>query len=162
MQQKGHGAYEDVAEGDFLELVTKTPLVVAHFYHRDFERCRILDTHLGELARTHFDTRFIKVSAPVSHRRLAGVVNLVHEQMNITPPGTADDTPMRKKKQEGYVLKLNAVLKISPEPHFWPLTVGCPFLCGEAQCPDAALRAVLRRWRGRGSCGGFRRAGRER
>lgn len=66
MQRKGHGSYEEVAEGDFMEIVTKTPLVVAHFFHRDFERCRVMDRHLTELARTHFDTRFIKISAPVS------------------------------------------------------------------------------------------------
>lgn len=34
------GQYEEVAEGDFLEVVTKTGLVVCHFFHRDFERCR--------------------------------------------------------------------------------------------------------------------------
>ena len=66
MQRQGHGSYEEVAEGDFLEIVTKTPLVVAHFFHRDFERCRVMDKHLAELARKHFETRFIKISAPVS------------------------------------------------------------------------------------------------
>jgi len=65
MESKGHGTYNEVAEGDFLELVTKTPLVVAHFFHRDFERCRIVDRHLSEIAKRHFDTRFIKISAPV-------------------------------------------------------------------------------------------------
>lgn len=64
MQRKGHGTYEEVAEGDFLEVVTKTERVVAHFFHRDFERCRIMDKHLQELAPRHFGTRFIKVSAP--------------------------------------------------------------------------------------------------
>lgn len=40
------GTYEEVAEGDFLEVVTKTDRVVAHFFHRDFERCRVMDKHL--------------------------------------------------------------------------------------------------------------------
>ena len=52
--------------GDFLEAVTKTDNVVCHFFHRDFERCKLLDKHLSILARKYFDTRFIKVSAPVS------------------------------------------------------------------------------------------------
>ena len=52
--------------GDFLESVTKTDHVVCHFFHRDFERCKLLDKHLSILARKYFDTRFIKVSAPVS------------------------------------------------------------------------------------------------
>ena len=52
--------------GDFLEAVTKTDNVVCHFFHRDFERCKLLDKHLSILARKYFDTRFIQVSAPVS------------------------------------------------------------------------------------------------
>ena len=52
--------------GDFLEAVTKTDNVVCHFFHRDFERCKLLDKHLSILARKYFDTRFIRVSAPVS------------------------------------------------------------------------------------------------
>ena len=55
-----------VEEGDFLEIVTQTQRVVCHFYHQDFERCKVLDKHLQVLARKHFDTRFIKLSAPVS------------------------------------------------------------------------------------------------
>lgn len=55
-----------LAAGGFLESVTKTERVVCHFFHRDFERCKLLDKHLTILARKYFDTRFIKVSAPVS------------------------------------------------------------------------------------------------
>ena len=55
-----------VEEGDFLEIVTQAQRVVCHFYHRDFERCKLLDKHLQVLARKYFDTRFIKLSAPVS------------------------------------------------------------------------------------------------
>lgn len=64
MEKKGHGNYEDVVEGDFLEIVTKIPSVVAHFYHPNFERCKVMDKHLAILARKYFDTRFIKISAP--------------------------------------------------------------------------------------------------
>jgi hypothetical protein len=54
-----------VAEGDFLEVVTSTPRVVCHFFHADFERCKLLDAHLAALARRFFATRFIRLSAPV-------------------------------------------------------------------------------------------------
>ncbi|DBA89679.1 hypothetical protein WJX79_002117 [Trebouxia sp. C0005] len=64
LQRIGHGEYQEVEEGDFLEAVTKTDNVVCHFFHRDFERCKLLDKHLSILARKYFDTRFIKVSAP--------------------------------------------------------------------------------------------------
>ena len=57
-----------VAEGDFLEVVTTTPRVVCHFFHRDFERCKLLDQHLAVLARRYIDTRFIRLSAPVRAR----------------------------------------------------------------------------------------------
>ena len=48
-----------------LTLHPTPPQVVCHFFHRDFERCRIMDKHLGLLAKKHFGTRFIKLSAPV-------------------------------------------------------------------------------------------------
>ena len=57
--------------GDFLEVVTKAERVVCHFFHRDFERCKILDKHLAILARKYFDTRFIKLSAPVRPQDIA-------------------------------------------------------------------------------------------
>ena len=82
MQRSGHGGYEDVPEGDFLELVTKTPLVVAHFYHPDFDRCRIVDRHLGELAKKHFATRFVKLAAPVSLRGWHG--GAVHSALSLS------------------------------------------------------------------------------
>jgi hypothetical protein len=56
---------EQVQEGDFLEVVTAAPRVVCHFFHREFERCKIIDKHLTVLARKYFETRFIKLSAPV-------------------------------------------------------------------------------------------------
>ena len=55
-----HGMYTDIPEKSFLELVTNTKLVVAHFYHTGFNRCRILDEHLERLAPRHFHTKFIK------------------------------------------------------------------------------------------------------
>ena len=64
------GEYEEIEEGAFLEVVTGTPCVVAHFFHRDFDRCRIMDKHLSLLCKKFFDTRFIKharrVAAPGS------------------------------------------------------------------------------------------------
>ncbi|PNH02094.1 Phosducin-like protein 3 [Tetrabaena socialis] len=64
--QKGHGTYGEISEGDFLEIVTQTDFVVVHFFHREFERCKIMDKHLQPLAHKYFNTRFIKVSAPDS------------------------------------------------------------------------------------------------
>ena len=40
MSTKGHGSYEDVAEGEFIPAVTGSSHCVVHFYHHEFERCR--------------------------------------------------------------------------------------------------------------------------
>ncbi|GFH21742.1 uncharacterized protein HaLaN_19104 [Haematococcus lacustris] len=63
MQRQGHGELQEINEGEFLEIVTKTDRVVCHFFHRDFERCKLMDKHLTVLAKRYFSTRFIKLSA---------------------------------------------------------------------------------------------------
>jgi hypothetical protein len=75
LYQQGHGTYDEVQEGDFLEIVTTSERVVCHFFHREFERCRILDMHLSNLATSHLETRFIKLSAPVRKWRSGQSVN---------------------------------------------------------------------------------------
>ncbi|KAL9248162.1 hypothetical protein vseg_021517 [Gypsophila vaccaria] len=62
-KKKGHGEYREVSEGDFLGEVTSSELVICHFYHREFYRCKIMDKHLKSLAPKHVDTKFIKVDA---------------------------------------------------------------------------------------------------
>mmetsp|Transcript_8104 Transcript_8104/g.20471 ORF Transcript_8104/g.20471 Transcript_8104/m.20471 type:complete len:252 (-) Transcript_8104:200-955(-) len=64
MERKGHGTYNDVNEGEFLPEVTGAFQVCVHFYHQEFERCRIVDKHMAILAKKYFDTKFIKVHAP--------------------------------------------------------------------------------------------------
>ncbi|OUS45723.1 thioredoxin-like protein [Ostreococcus tauri] len=64
MEREGHGTLSEVEEKEFLPEVTTTQLVVAHFYHQEFERCRIMDKHLSALSKKYFDTKFIKISAP--------------------------------------------------------------------------------------------------
>ena len=64
MERKGHGTYIDVNEEEFLPEVTGAFQVCCHFYHQEFERCRIVDKHLAILAKKYFDTKFIKVHAP--------------------------------------------------------------------------------------------------
>ncbi len=61
LERRGHGAYEEVSEASFLEISTTTERVVAHFWHPDFERCRVVDKHLTALAAKFFQTRFVKV-----------------------------------------------------------------------------------------------------
>ncbi|KAG6623111.1 Thioredoxin-like protein [Phytophthora cinnamomi] len=60
---KGHGEYREITQDEFLKEVTGSPLVAVHFYHRDFERCKIMDMHLAKLARSHIECKFLKLNA---------------------------------------------------------------------------------------------------
>ncbi|KAI8384053.1 thioredoxin-like protein [Blakeslea trispora] len=57
-----HGLYTDITkEKEFMNITTSDKYVVGHFYHRDFRRCKIMDSHLETLAKKYYDTRFIKI-----------------------------------------------------------------------------------------------------
>lgn len=64
MANNGHGSLTDINEENFLGEVTQSALVCCHFYHHEFERCRILDKHLAALAPKYFETKFIRIHAP--------------------------------------------------------------------------------------------------
>lgn len=59
----GHGSYTEIAQDDFLKEVTKSKYVVCHFYHPEYERCKLMDKHLEVLARKHLATKWIKLDA---------------------------------------------------------------------------------------------------
>jgi len=60
---KGHGQYREITETEFLPNVTGSKFVLVHFYHKDFERCKIIDMHLREIARQHTEARFVFLNA---------------------------------------------------------------------------------------------------
>lgn len=85
---KGHGEYREIDQDAFLREVTGSPRVAVHFYHSDFERCKIMDMvgymgfmgftyvrnrhrthgcrcpqHLSRLAKTHIECKFLKLNA---------------------------------------------------------------------------------------------------
>ena len=37
--------------------------MVCHFYHKDFERCKIVDMHLRNIAKQHTEAKFIYLDA---------------------------------------------------------------------------------------------------
>lgn len=59
----GHGTYIEITEQEFLPLVTKTKYVVIAFFHKDFQRCKIVDMHLQKICQTHEETRFVRIDA---------------------------------------------------------------------------------------------------
>lgn len=60
---RGHGQYTEVTQDEFLPNVTASKQVVCHFYHKDFQRCKIIDMHLQLIARSHPETKFIYINA---------------------------------------------------------------------------------------------------
>lgn len=50
-------------EEEFLAEVTASKQVVLHFYHKDFERCKIMDKHLRVLAKKFVNTKFVYLNA---------------------------------------------------------------------------------------------------
>ena len=60
---KGHGQYRDIVQDEFLKEVTNSVYTVCHFYHNDFEKCKVMDHHLQILARRHTETKFVKIDA---------------------------------------------------------------------------------------------------
>lgn len=47
MRNSEHGTYQEIKEEKALmDITTSTKLCVVHFFHADFNRCRIMDNHL--------------------------------------------------------------------------------------------------------------------
>jgi hypothetical protein len=49
-KNQGFGEYREIVEEEFLPSVTKNEFVIVHFFHRDFERCKIMDKHMLAIA----------------------------------------------------------------------------------------------------------------
>lgn len=61
-----YGQYSEIEESNFLDTLLKNEKVVCHFYHNDFERCKIMDKHLYTIAAEHPETLFVKIDAEKS------------------------------------------------------------------------------------------------
>ncbi|KAJ2822417.1 hypothetical protein IWW50_004221 [Coemansia erecta] len=63
LRSRGHGEYSEIQkEEEMVRLIASTSKGVVHFKHPQFARCKILDTHLQQLARYHFETRFASMN----------------------------------------------------------------------------------------------------
>jgi len=62
-QALGHGSYDEIEEEAFLKTVTASERAVVHFYHKNFEKCKVMDMHLRRMAKKFFGTRFVKLDA---------------------------------------------------------------------------------------------------
>ncbi|KAL5121739.1 hypothetical protein ACEQ8H_000426 [Pleosporales sp. CAS-2024a] len=58
-----HGTYQEIKDEKVLmDITTSTKLCVVHFFKPDFNRCRIMDTHLEALAPFHYEARILKIN----------------------------------------------------------------------------------------------------
>ena len=57
------GEIKDITETEFLDTMLKNKKVICHFYHNDFERCKIMEKHLQIIASTHGETVFVRIDA---------------------------------------------------------------------------------------------------
>ncbi|KAF3229318.1 hypothetical protein TWF106_004236 [Orbilia oligospora] len=63
MKAENQGVYfETTTEKEVMDLTTSRKYSLVHFFHPDFRRCKIMDTHLEILARKHFDTMITKIN----------------------------------------------------------------------------------------------------
>lgn len=62
---KGHGEVRTISQDEFLTECTSNKFVVVHFFHRDFELCKIMDHHLKIIATNpqHLACKFVRIDA---------------------------------------------------------------------------------------------------
>lgn len=58
-----HGTYTEIKdEKALMDITTSTKNCIVHFFKPDFNRCRIMDTHLESLAPSHYEARILKIN----------------------------------------------------------------------------------------------------
>ena len=61
---RGHGQVRTIAQDEFLpECTGSSEFVVVHFFHREFQRCAILDKHLQLMAPQHTECKMLRIDA---------------------------------------------------------------------------------------------------
>jgi hypothetical protein len=63
----GHGQLRTITQDEFLpECTGSSEWVAVHFFHNDFERCKIMDHHLKLIAPLHLTCKFLRIDAEKS------------------------------------------------------------------------------------------------
>lgn len=69
-RSKQHGEYREISQDDFFNVVVRerggSDQCCVHFYHKDFESCRLMDSRLSDLAKMMLPVKFVKVDAEKS------------------------------------------------------------------------------------------------
>ena len=60
----GHGQYRTICQDEFLkECAGSSEFVAIHFFHKEFERCKVMDYHLEIVATQHISCKFLRIDA---------------------------------------------------------------------------------------------------
>jgi len=62
---KGHGEIRTISQDEFLSECTSSKHVVVHFFHQEFQKCRVMDHHLKIIATNpkHLSCKFVRIDA---------------------------------------------------------------------------------------------------
>lgn len=61
---KGHGQFRTISQDQFLpECTGSSEFVVVHFFHNEWERCKVMDHHLKVVAMQHTESKFLRIDA---------------------------------------------------------------------------------------------------
>lgn len=60
---KGHGQVRTISQDEFLPECTSSDYVCVHFFHKEFQRCEIMDHHLKIIAPSHLTCKFVRIDA---------------------------------------------------------------------------------------------------
>lgn len=63
---RGHGELRTIAQDEFLPecaATSKSEWVAVHFYHNEFQRCKVMDHHLKIVAVKHTECKFLRIDA---------------------------------------------------------------------------------------------------
>ena len=127
--------HREIKEEEFLEQVTKSEKVVCHFYHNDFERCKIFDKVTCSLT-------------PCCWVPPVKVPCLLTQHLSLIAPKCVGTKfiKLNAEKAPFFVSKLKA-RQFSAPMHCRSIT---PFLAWLVTDPNPSNAGVLREWCGQG------------
>lgn len=110
---KGHGSYQEVTEAvQFFNFAKNSERVVCHFKRRATERCNVVDHHLTDIAKQHYETLFCGVDVerlPQLAERFSVMMlptimlveggNTFHSIIGFDDFGGTDDFPTSRMEQ---------------------------------------------------------------